>query len=253
LLSLIISDIKAQKKSGEFIFTGIVIDEYNTRPVTLCHIFNESKRRGFLSDDAGKFKTRVSAGDTVVYTALGYLGKMHIIKAGDTIAQKIILTPQTYEIEPVIINIPKTYKDLKKAILCLDTDNNKPMPELPYYNPYIRKQLLDTNVIYDRNFMVMHPVSGLYYRFSKEEKSKRMLSYLKEQELKQPAVDAKFNRDIVSRITGLKDDDLNNFIGYCNFNFNYLYKATPLEIVDSIYIKYHAFKKCCIKQDPITD
>ena len=97
--------------------------------------------------------------------------------------------------------------------------------------------------------MIMHPVSGLYYRFSKEEQSKRKLQYLEEQELKQADVDDKYNRELISEITGLKENDLINFMGYCNFSFNYLYNATPLEIVEAIHLKFEEFKKCCYHED----
>jgi len=239
----------------DFNFTCTVNDALSNRPVAFCHIFNESRRHGFIADSLGKSHSIVYPGDTLVFIALGYLGKTYIIQLDDTIPTKIRLTPRTYEIEAVTIGIPRTYSELKEAILAVDVDKGKPMSELPEYNPYIRPQLLDTNVLNKAGFMIMHPVSGLYYRFNKEEKSKRMVRYMQEQELKQSTVDAKYSREFVTELTGLTGTDLNNFIGYCNFSFNYLYEATPLEIVEAIYSRYDEFKKCCIgnKNDKNTE
>lgn len=238
--------LKAQKITKGFTVSGIVIDENSGKAVSFCHIYNESRRKGFISDSTGRFNSYTSVGDTLVFIVLGYFGKTYKIQINDTLPFYIKLTPRTYEIGAVSIGIPRNYSGLKTAILDFDTRKNKPMPELPEYNPFIRPLLLDTNVIYKPGFMIMHPVSGIYYRFNKEEKSKRQVRYLQEQELKQPLVDDKFNRNFVSRITGLTGDDLNNFIGYCNFSFNYLYNATPLEIVEAIDRKYNEFKKCCL-------
>lgn len=240
-----LSEISAQKNTKVYIISGTVLNSTSSRPITFCHIYNESQRRGFISDSSGKFNSQAQNGDTIAFIALGYFGKTYVIQSGDTLPLKIKLEPRTYEIEAVTVGIPRTYSELKEAILTLDVNKGKAMSDLPKYNPYIRPQLLDTNVLNKPGFMIMHPVSGLYYKYNKEEISKRNVRYLQEQELKQPAVDAKYSREFVSKLTGLTGDDLNNFIGYCNFSFNYLYEATPLEIVEAIHRKYDQFLKCC--------
>jgi hypothetical protein len=245
-MCIVFEKIQAQN-TNRFQVSCKVTDAETHKSVAFCHVYNESRRLAFISDSSGMLHKFCRPGDTLAFIAIGYLSQKHIVTSADSLFFTIKLTQQAYEIDAVTIDIPRTYPDLKKAILALNVKKTEIMPELPRYNPYIRPILLDTNVIYKSGFMIMHPVSGLYYRFSKEEQSKRQVQYLKEQELKQPAVDAKYNRRLVSEITGLTDADLTNFIGYCNFNFNYLYNSSSLEIIEMIYKKFDAYKRCCYK------
>jgi hypothetical protein len=247
LLFNILSSAYGQQVSGEFKLSGNVMDSLSKAPVAFCHIYNESTRKGTVSDSLGNFSTYVTVGDTLAFLALGYFGKIKIIKSLNEPISEIFLNQKIYEIEDVTIgnSFPQTYPEFKKKFLALELKKNTLLPDIPKFDKYKTPMLLDTNVINSAGFMIMHPVSGLYYRFSKEEQSKRMVMYLKEQELKQPAVDAKYNRNIVSEITGLTGDDLTNFMGYCNFNFWVLYKAAPYEIAEMITRKFNLYKNCC--------
>ena len=199
-------DSHSQVQKARFLYSCSVIDSLSGKPLAFCHIYNETQRRGMIADTNGWFSTRVSAGDTLVFIALGYLGETYRVEAKDTIHQQLRLRPRTYEIEPVTIGIPRTYSEFKEAVMKVDPNKDKPLKDLPKNNPYIRDQDLDTNRIYRPMYTVMHPVSGLYYRFSKVEKSKREVSYLEEQALKQPEVDKKYNRELVAEITGFSGE-----------------------------------------------
>jgi hypothetical protein len=119
------------------------------------------------------------------------------------------------------------------------------MSELPVHNKYKTPVLLDTNIVLSAGFRIMHPVSGFYYKYSKVEKSKRKVWQLQQQEMKQARVDEKFNRQLVSKETGLTGKNLTNFIGFCNFKFNFLFESSPYEILQAIDLKYNEFLNCC--------
>lgn len=228
---------------------GRLIDQSSLKPVSYCHVFNETKRTGRISDSSGYFSISASAGDTLVFIAMSYLGKVFIVPEyyQDSLLT-IFLEIRYYAIDEVEYKIPGTYKGFQKALMDVDTEKDKPMPGLPEYNPYIRPQLLDTNVIQSGSFKFHHPVSALYYNHSKIEQSKRKLRYLQEQELHQPEVDAKYNKEMLSRVTGFTGDTLLNFMLYCNFSFNYLYEATELEIIEEIDRRKVKFIEYCYGQ-----
>jgi hypothetical protein len=239
--------VHGQQNQRGFLLSGSIVDSLSKKPIAFCHVYNESTRKGTVSDSMGNFSTFVTVGDTLAFLALGYFGKIKLVKSPNEPITQIFLNQKIYQIEDVTIGntFPKTYPEFKKEFLALELKKNTLLPDLPKFDRYKTPMLLDTNVIDKAGFMIMHPVSGLYYRYSKEEQSKRMVMYLKEQALKQPAVDAKYNRNIVSEITGLKDAELTNFMGYCNFNFWLLYKAAPYEIAEMITRKLNLYKNCC--------
>jgi hypothetical protein len=246
LFSLVGSNCSnAQKNNAVFLFSCSIIDSETHKPVSYCYIHNESKRKNCVADLSSICQFSASVGDTLVFQAIGYLGRTYIIKNSDTLPIIITMDAFVYEIEKITINIPQNYAALKQGILEYNPNENRLMPELPQYNPYIRPILLDTNIINDNEFRIFHPVSGFYYKYSKIEKSKRKVRDLQEQELRQNSVDEKYSRELVTRITGFQGEELINFLGYCNFSFNYLYTSTPLEIVESIHQKYTEYLKCC--------
>jgi hypothetical protein len=230
-------------------FSGKVIDSINGKAVPYAYIYNGTRKLSTQANSNGLFVVLAKVGDTLAITSMGYLGKVYKIKLSDTSNMlRIRLSQQVYEIEAVKVRFPATYQDFKREFLNLKVPNSSPIEGLPTHNPYKTPYLLDTNIIQSANFAFNHPISALYSKYSREEQSKRQVWYLKQQELRQAAVDKKYNKQLVQEITGFKDDDLINFMGYCNFNFNYLYESTPLEIVEAIYNKYDAFIQCCYKK-----
>jgi hypothetical protein len=241
--------ILAQEQTDGFVLQGILLTAETSRPAALCNIFNESKRTANISDTNGNFSIPVSIGDTLIFTALGYYGKTFtVLSIHRNVKVSIYLNIRSYEIDELRFSMPRTYSGFKKAFLEVEPEKDIPMAELPRYNPYIRPKLLDTNHIYSRSFKIFHPISGFYYKNNKEEQSKRKVRYLQEQQLHQDEVDAKYNNEIIQRITGFTGDTLMNFNLYCSFGFNYLYMSTELEIVEEIERKKQLFILHCYGQ-----
>lgn len=228
-----------------FVLRCFLKDASNKKAIGFAHVYNETRKFGAIADSSGYFATNVKVGDTLVCMALGYLGKLHIISLNDTNTSTIFIASRSYEIEEVSLSIPRTYDEFKVAFMEVEVDKDRPIRALPKYNPYKTPQLLDTNVIASPAYFVFHPVSALYYKYSKEEKSKRKVWYLKQQELKQGIVDEKYNRTMITEMTGFEGDELINFMGWCNFSFNYLYGLTPLEIRELIESKHKEYLNCC--------
>ena len=247
MLGMAIGNLHGQKPET---LNCLIIQDGLGKPVTYAHIYNESRRFGSISDSLGHFKMKVLPGDTLIFIALGYLGKYYVVGQDDFKTTQIIsLVPRSYEIEELSFHFPRSYTHFKHEILTLDPDENKPLSDLPEYNPYKTPYLFDTTRIYSAGFILMHPVSGLYYRFSKVEKSKRKVWQLQQQEMKQARVDEKYNRKLVFEITGLSDELLTHFIGFCNFSFSYLFESTPYEIVEAIELKYQKYLECCYDKE----
>jgi len=221
------------------IWKGIVVDSVTDSPLSFVHILNESTRRGYISDSSGKFSIECSSGDTLVFISLGYLGKVIIV---DILEQEVQLVPRIYSIDEVSIQTYRSYEQFRHDFLKVQPEKDLEIKGLPRGKPIDVPVLLDTNQIQSPAFLLFHPLSFLYYNFSKEEKSKRKAFYLERRKGEEIVVQGKFNREIIHQITGLEGDDLTNFIGFCNFSHEFLYESTELEIVNKIYEKFDAYK-----------
>lgn len=223
----------------EMIYEGFVVDSLTGHKLPFVHILNESSRVTYITDSMGKFRIACRGGDTLAIISLGYLGRVVIV---DSLQKAIALVPRSYKIEEVRVQTYRSYDQFKKDFMDAAPHKEKKIEGLPEAKPIDIPILLDTNIISSPAFMVFHPLSYLYYNFSKEEKSKRKAYYLKRQEGERLIIEKKYNRDIVQRITGLEGDDLTNFIGFCNFDHTFLFESTELEIVRKIYEKLAVYK-----------
>lgn len=249
-LIFILLTLPAQSNGKSFVFRCTLKDSKTNKAAAFAHVYNESRRYGLISDSSGYFATNVELGDTLAIIAMGYLATRYVISSADSNGSIIYIEPRYYEINEVDVSIPRNYGDFKQAVLNLDLDKGKPplTKGLPQHNPFVTPQLLDTNVIDNLGFKITHPLSAIYLKHNKREKSKRKVWQLQQQELKQASVDAKYNRNLVSDITGFSEFDLINFMGWCNFSFNYLYTASGLEIVEAIHKKYNEYIQCCYEK-----
>ena len=80
-----------------------------------------------------------------------------------------------------------------------------------------------------------------------------LLNYAKvlKQEEKQRIIDKKYNREIIYKITRLPEDELTDFMGFCNFSTEYLLNATEYEILVKIEEKFREYKAIKTKGDLI--
>lgn len=247
ILSLIIILSWFLTKSGNTqitrppLITGRIINCKNHYGVGYAQIYNESRRQGYITDSLGYFSSSVQIGDTIAILSLGYLSKVVVITDSLINSRLVIrICPRSYPIEEVEVEMPRTYKQLKKAILAYQPEEFK-VEGVPEGKPIDVPLLLDTTYLKSGGFAIFHPVSFLYYNLSKKEKTKRKAFYLQKQEEQRPAIEKKYNREIVKEFTGLEGDELTNFIGYCNFSHQFLYESTALEIIQAIDEKYKLY------------
>jgi hypothetical protein len=86
------------------------------------------------------------------------------------------------------------------------------------------------------------PITALYNRFSKEGKQLRHYQKVKEGTADFMLLGEKFNGNMVSQITGLKDDELIVFMSFCDFSNDFLLNYSPETIKRAILKKYEEYK-----------
>jgi hypothetical protein len=88
-----------------------------------------------------------------------------------------------------------------------------------------------------------NPISFLNYHLSDKEKSKRETLKAIKNDKEWLEFSTFFNLDNIKRLTGLNDDDADEFMIYCNLNNRLPYFASQMEIEFQIMDLFFKFKK----------
>lgn len=112
------------------IVRGQVRDGATGEPLAFANVFFKQTQRGGFTDEAGKFRIETSAKvDTVVVSFFGYLPQYLPIQAGAENELDIVLAPENFQIEEVVI-VPPAYPIIRKAI------NRKPQNDRAKFSAY---------------------------------------------------------------------------------------------------------------------
>ncbi|MFO7656487.1 MAG: carboxypeptidase-like regulatory domain-containing protein [Bacteroidales bacterium] len=93
------------------------------QPLPFSHILIMNSMRGTITDSQGKFSMVTSAGDTVLFSSLGYKKKQFIIPdnlSEPFITMDIVLAEDTFMINEVVIYPWRNYEEFKQAFLNLE-------------------------------------------------------------------------------------------------------------------------------------
>ncbi len=226
---------------------GYIIDDSTGRQIAFVHLYNESQRRGYIANEEGKFKIPVSEGDTLVISALGYLSK--VITIDDSCFQSgfvIKLAPQIYEIDEVSIRAFKSYHDFKQQFLSLrlpETETTMLRENLAILS---RQIAMETATNKKHEEILGRPLTGFVSVgvpiLSREDKQRMNYVEVLKKEERQRVIEKKYNRKIIFRVTQLPETEMTEFMGFCNFSEEFLYKTSPYEILVAIEKKFKEFK-----------
>jgi hypothetical protein len=241
----------AEPSERRILLSVRIVDCADGRHIPYAELFNETSRTGTLADSCGLVNLYAQPGDTLVMQSIGYLGKVWIVTTdyGNDI-DTFYICPQAYELGEVNLDFPLSYDQLRHDFLIIEPDRGLVIEGLPEAKVQDIPVLMDTNIIYSTGFAIFHPLSYLYYKYNKEERSKREVFYLKRREREQLIIDKKYNRQLIENITGLKGDEITDFIVFCNFSHEFLYKASELEITETIDRKFREYQ--VIKNNDMT-
>jgi hypothetical protein len=226
------------------IIRGKITDAVTGHELPFAHVWNESKRRITISDHTGYFSIKADAADTIVISSLGYLGDYYILSDDDiSNGIEIHLQPRIYEIDEVKIislgpfskfkhdfvnlKLPETETDILRNNL---HEISKQIGEEAKYELAMKKAAEGGNLL-------AMPI------LSPEDIQRIKLKKIVGEENIQKSIDRKYNRQIVADLTGLNDFDLDDFILFCAFDKNYLYKTNQYDILVRMLEKFEEFKK----------
>lgn len=244
---LTIPSIQAQLfETNHHFTTGTVVNDSSKKHIGFVHIFNESKRLGAIANEEGKFKFRADAGDTIVFGALGYFHKVLIVS--DAMLHNetnVFLSPRYYDIEAVDIVSLGTYEDFKRKFLALEEHKTKTYDlrnqlyasarkegQIGFEEGKVRRALSPQPGT--------EPINGIPILYKEDLQRLNYARVLKLEE-KQRVIHKKYNFEIVKNVTKLPDEEILDFMSFCKFTQEYLFRATEYEILVSIEKKYEEY------------
>lgn len=230
------------------IIDGKVLDDSTKQVIPYVNIFNESKRQGYYADVDGTFTIEAEIGDTLILSAIGYLSQVYFLTDSSTWKNLILtLEPRTYEIGEAKIKSMPSYSKLKQDVKNLNlprTQLDSLTDKLSSESDQVVKKAVQDKMVED----VFNREKGTLFVLSKpilsaQQKEKKKLNKVANKAKQQQIINEKYNRDIVKNLTNLREDQLTEFMVYCNFRSDFLLNATEYEIALSIREKYKEYKK----------
>jgi hypothetical protein len=244
LLSTCQLSISQETERNIFSFKGSIIDESNGESIPFVTIFNESTRSWAIADEAGNYSLSVCVGDTLVFSSIGFLGAVYFVNNGSEKQKNTIqLTSQKYDIEEVKVFGYRNYSDFQKAFLKLELPESDTKKVREKLNIYGTMAAIEAD--YERRVNEVMSRPGIGFSLSSGRSlnaDKILLEKLQREEAMQRAIDKKYNRKVVFELTQLPEDELTNFIGFCNFSIDYLYNASEYDILVKIMAKFALYK-----------
>ena len=212
------------KTDFNYIFRSRVVCDSSFNSIRDCHIINKTQRTGTVSNAYGDFNITANVNDSISFSALGYENlTIALTDSMFTYGYIIKLKPTSYELTEVSIK-PEV---IGKPLISKWEVYIKPLPNQGGVN-------IPTGV---------SPVTLLYNRFSKEGKQKRYYNKVIEGTADFMLIGEKFNGEMVSKLTGLKDDELVAFMSFCNFSNDFLMNYSSETIKRAIRKKYEEYEK----------
>jgi len=210
-----------------------VRDDLTGLAIPYVNVINQRVRGGTMTDKDGKFSLQADPADTLTFRSIGYIDKK--VPVSEIVANEnatVTMAPVRYQLEGVEI----TGQSQKVNTSGLN-EHAKNMSKTPVElrGEFESKPKLLT--------AIFHPTSYLYYKFNKEEKEKRNTLAAIRTEREWQLFSLVYNKEIAARLTGLKGDELDDFMVYFNAYSKLQFSATTYEVekrIKEIYPQYLA-------------
>lgn len=242
IVAICLSVQAQQRKYSARVFDGITY-----QPLFGANIYNVNTKKFTFSDKNGHFEITVSLNDTLIVTKSTYRQLVAVVDKDIYYGLEdfFLYYKATMLKEVTIIGLNPSYEGFKKDIVTLE------LPE--YYKRAEDVKLTEmqkANAVYKEGGNIlslggkitMSPISFLYDKYSRKSKMNRLYNEMVSYEDEVERIHNKYNREIVSEITGLAGDELLNFMMYCRFSYYDLVRWSDEQIKEKIRTQYFNYQ-----------
>jgi hypothetical protein len=245
LFLLIYSNVQSQSlnQHNKIKITGIIYDAQTSERVPFAHIIDVKNNKGTSADDNGNFSFHCSLNDSIKFTAIGY--EDFYLVVGDSHKSESFITvqlkPKSYLLEALdfYANDPMKgfyLKDIERDTIRL---GSKGMPEPGYWNasPTGGSGYISAFA----NLFNRHHKQEKKLRKILEEEERYNLQKEAEENLKK-LLEEKYNLDLVSYITDLEGEELEEFIKKYKPSDLFILRSTRYEIAVQIVNSFREYR-----------
>ncbi|HNX21175.1 MAG TPA: carboxypeptidase-like regulatory domain-containing protein [Bacteroidales bacterium] len=226
---------------------GNVFDGLTFYPIDGANVYNFSTKKYTFTDVKGNFVIDVKLNDTIIISKSIFRQILIVINNQNLQNQKIEIALYFKAIilkEVIVYSITPDYKQFVKQVV------TTPLPEIYRYVEGSKLTEMDLmNIKYAQgppNVLsgtpAGSPITYLYEKYNKKYKNVQLAKELNELQDEVDKVPGKYNRELVSNITGLKDEELLKFMMYCRFSYYDIIKMSSEQIIMEVRKKYSEYE-----------
>lgn len=229
---LFTSDAFAQEKS---VF-GKVLSIENNKPLESVNITNSRTKQIVTSNNRGDFYIRAQAGDSIIVSSIGFQ-RLGIKFDGINKEPVIKIKQEAIPLGALVVKDKKAenlYQEIQDFL-------NNPQDGKTIKNETLKK-LINTNTSSGAGSVGVS-IDALYELFSKEGKMKRKVAQFQYEDAKKFYAQLRYNKQVVSHITGLKNEQLDYFMKYCEIPEEFILRATDYDLTYRILSCHEKLQK----------
>jgi hypothetical protein len=221
-----------------------VYDGITFLPIEGVNIYNITSEKFTFSDKKGYFVIDVKENDTLIFSKSIYR-QMMVVMTSEQLAKRVgdyFLYYKAIMLKEVsVLGLNPSYEGFKRDIAAIKINENfANVNLLPDEKKMIAEAAKGPNIL---RGAAASPITYLYNKFSRKAKMDRLYREMLTYEDELDKLPQKYNRKIVSEITGIKDEDeLIEFMIFCRFGYYDIIRWTAQEIIGAIRYKYNEYQ-----------
>ncbi len=239
ILLLIFPFISFSQKNEIVEITGQVISEKDNSPIHFATIINLKKRKATSCDSLGYFHITMLKNDILRINALGFEKQYFSLTDSLINSTKIYVIKmkvKTYRLANVDIYDAR-WKDFEFEFNHTEIEKHETKDKIEkyFYSLIDAKEL----ALLTASVSIGIPIG---YK-TKSDKQKLKVKELELQALKNKLVEAKYNAELVSELTGLNEAETKKFMKFCMFDEKYLLEVNEYDLIVNINKKFDRYFK----------
>jgi hypothetical protein len=229
--------------------TGNVFDGVTFFPIREANIYNFSSKKYCFTNKEGNFEIFVTVGDTLIISKPIYKQEIVVITQGNMNKKQIdiFVFYKVIQLKEVFVYaLPETYEKFKKDFI--DTKLSNYYMKGTELTDEQRQYRQTQNVNYldlipgKVGQAIRSPITFLYDTFSRKAKMGRLYQELIDNQEEVDKLPLKYNRNLVTSLTGLEGEELLDFMTYCKFSYYELVKWSPEYIISQVKRKFDDYE-----------
>lgn len=212
---------------------GVVVDEMTGKPLFAAGVTNLNTQISTYTNQDGHFRLPAKISDSVRFSFVGYKAVVNIVPAAALLSQmKVPLAPDNFMLDEFTIH--PNYTPYQIDSMKRHAEFAKDLDKQP-----VKVKFGTTG----QGIGVDGVIGSLVQKVSRGEKKRKKFAKEFKQEEEERYIDLKYTPEIVSSLTGFKDDSLATFMNTYPMEYQFARTASDLEIKMWVRYNYRNYMK----------